>query len=120
MQWARPRATRWGRPKLVCNVMEKMLKAIQNDGLGWKHTIVAKNCSHKYIFWNYATFNFHQAKEVFINYIQNKVVQQLNNAIVKKNYIFLFILNDLKNNLWELICCHNIIQSANILFKWFK
>jgi hypothetical protein len=31
-------------------------------------------------------------KEVFINYIQNKVVQLPNNAIVKINYYYLLIL----------------------------
>jgi hypothetical protein len=45
--------------------------------LGWKHIIVAKNCSHKFFFWNYLTFNFHQAiiERGFIYYTQNKVVQ---------------------------------------------
>jgi hypothetical protein len=34
-------------------------------------------------------FNFHKSisKEVFTNYIQNKVVQLPNNAIVEGNYI---------------------------------
>jgi len=36
MQWAGPRATRWGRPNLMCNVMEKMLKTTQIDGMGVK------------------------------------------------------------------------------------
>jgi hypothetical protein len=33
-------------------------------------------------------------KEVLINYIINKIVQFLNNVIVKGNYIFLLILSD--------------------------
>jgi hypothetical protein len=32
--------------------------------------------------------------EVFTYYIQNKVVPLLNNVVVKRNYIFLLILND--------------------------
>jgi hypothetical protein len=59
-------------------------------------------------------------KDVFINYIQIMVVQLLNSAIVKGNYIFLLILNDKKVYLWENRTCNKILQSAIVFLKWFK
>jgi hypothetical protein len=50
-----------------------------------------KNVVANILLENFATFNFHQTniKRCFhIVYIQNKVVQLPNNAIVEKNYIF--------------------------------
>jgi hypothetical protein len=63
---------------------------------GWKHIMVVKKCFYKYYFvkliW-LSTSTKSILKEVFINYIQNKVVQLPNNKIVKRNKNYLLILN---------------------------
>jgi hypothetical protein len=69
--------------------------------MGWKHTMVIKDCCHKYYFWNCMFLNFYQAnmKRGFASGTWNKVVQNTKNKIVKN-------------------CnCYDILQSENILQK---
>jgi hypothetical protein len=59
--------------------------------------IVAKKCGITIFFFEtmqLSTSTKPLLKEIFINYTPNKVVQWLNNEIVKGNYIFKLILND--------------------------
>ncbi len=57
---------------------------------------MAKKCCQILIFetMQLLTFTKPILKEVFINYIQNKVIYLPNNVVVKGNYNVLLILND--------------------------
>jgi len=85
----------------------------------WWLKIVVTNI----VFWNCMTFNFYQTniKKVFVNYTQNKVIQLPNNAIVRSsNYILNFYIKWLNNIFVKNKYSINILQSANIFFKWLK
>jgi hypothetical protein len=65
--------------------------------IGWKHATMVKKCCHQYYFFETVQISTSLKPiliEVFTYYIQNKVVPLLNNVVVKRNYIFLLILND--------------------------
>jgi len=71
--------------------------------MGWKHTMVIKDCCHKYYFWNYMFLNFYQAnmKRGFASGTWNKVVQNTKNKIVKNKSHFETNINLFKNILMK-------------------
>jgi hypothetical protein len=94
---------------------------------GWKHIMVVKKCFYKYYFlkpiW-LSTSTKSTLKEVFINYIQNKVVQLPNNKIVKRNNIFIDIkwLNNtfVKNKYQYIARCKYIFKMIKVITTSYK
>ncbi len=90
---------------------------------GRKHIFVTKKILSQILFFKtmwFSTFTKPILKEVFINYIQNKVVQPKNNATINRNFIFELILNDWIVHLGKINTYTDILQCANMFFNWFK